>query len=150
MNKRTQANPHPLPPFSRFLPLLAGPSPLLPNSNQNDTHNATPQRLDPALSEAGLAEKVTAVRGIGPWSAQMFLMFHLHRPDLLPLGDLGVRNGIARHFGAKGHGKNGGLDEKKDKDQMEALFSPFAPYRSVATWYMWRALETKPYDEAME
>ena len=80
----------------------------------------------------------------------MFLMFHLHRPDLLPLGDLGVRNGIARHFAVKGAGKNGGLDEKKDGARMEQLFAPFAPYRSVATWYMWRALETKPYDESMD
>ena len=106
--------------------------------------------MDPALSEDMAIEYLTAVKGIGPWSAHMFLMFHLHRQDLLPLGDLGVRNGIMKHFGVKGCGKNGSLDEKKDKEKMESLFAPFAPYRSMATWYMWRALESKPYDEAME
>ena len=77
-------------------------------------------------------------------------MFTLHRPDLLPLGDLGVRNGIAKVFDLKGHGRNGALDEKKDAKLMQAHFAQFKPYRTIASWYMWRALETEPYDEAMK
>ena len=50
--------------------------------------------LDSQLSDTDIIARLTEVKGIGPWSAQMFLMFHLHKPDLLPLGDLGVRNGI--------------------------------------------------------
>ena len=79
-------------------------------------------------------------------------MFTLHRPDVLPLGDLAVRKGIAKVFDLKGpfHGRNGGLDEKKDAGVMRAHFAQFEPYRTLATWYMWRALETEPYDEAMK
>ena len=54
--------------------------------------------LDSELSDTDIIARLTEVKGIGPWSAQMFLMFHLHKPDLLPLGDLGVRNGIRVHF----------------------------------------------------
>ena len=68
----------------------------------------------------------------------------------VPLGDLGVRNGIAKHFGIKdGKGKKNSLCEKKDGERMTSLFEPFKPYRSIATWLMYRALESEPYDEAM-
>ena len=69
--------------------------------------------------------------------------------DLLPLGDLGVRNGIRKHFGRSGSGKNGALHEKKDGAAMVELLEPYRPYRSLATWYMWRALESTSYDEAI-
>lgn len=59
----------------------------------------------------------------------MFLLFHLHRPDVLPLGDLGIRKGIAKFFNTRGAGKMGSLHEKKDKEMMEALFEPYRPYR---------------------
>ena len=68
---------------------------------------------------------------------------------MLPLGDLGVRNGIARHFKMKGQGKNGQLEEKKDGERIRTMLEQFHPYRSVVSWYMWRALETESYDEAM-
>jgi DNA-3-methyladenine glycosylase II len=73
------------------------------------------------------------VRGIGPWSVDMFLMFALGRPDVLPVGDLGIRKGMQQHFG---------LRKLPDAAKMTRLAAPWRPYRSVAAWYMWRLLET--------
>ena len=79
------------------------------------------------------------VKGIGAWSVDMFLLFGLNRPDILPTGDLGVRKGMRTYFG---------LDELPDPELMERLASPWRPYRSVASWYMWRVAETDlPVDE---
>ncbi|MFO0931579.1 MAG: DNA-3-methyladenine glycosylase [Planctomycetota bacterium] len=76
--------------------------------------------------------RVTSVRGIGPWTAQMFLMFHLGRPDVLPVGDLGLRNAVRRAY-------------RKRRDPtpatLERLAAPWRPWRSVATWYLWRSLD---------
>ena len=83
---------------------------------------------DAPVSE--LREKLCAIKGVGPWSCDMYLIFDLKKPDVLPLGDLGVRNGAQRFFGVSGQGKNGTLDPKKDKQKLEALFAPYAPYRS--------------------
>jgi 3-methyladenine DNA glycosylase/8-oxoguanine DNA glycosylase len=80
-----------------------------------------------------LIERLTAVRGIGVWSAQMFMMFHLGRLDVWPTGDLGVRKGVAQLEG---------IDELPDRKHMERVGELFAPYRSVAAWYMWRSLDT--------
>jgi len=91
-----------------------------------------PARL-PAASDAEIAEMLLPVRGIGPWSVDMFLMFALARPDVLPVGDLGVRKGMQRHFG---------LRTLPEPDKMTRLAAPWRPYRSVAAWYMWRVLET--------
>ena len=92
-----------------------------------------------------LREKLCAIKGVGPWSCDMYLIFDLKKPDVLPLGDLGVRNGIARFFGVSGHGKNGSLDQKKDREKMESLFAPYAPFRSLASYYMWRVADTKAW-----
>ena len=75
----------------------------------------------------------------------MYLIFDLKKPDVLPLGDLGVRNGISRFFGVSGHGKNGSLDQKKDREKMESLFAPYTPYRSLASYYMWRVADTEAW-----
>ena len=91
-----------------------------------------PSRL-PALSDAEVAEVLLPVRGIGPWSVDMFLMFALARPDVLPVGDLGIRKGMQRHFG---------LRKLPEAEKMVRLAAPWRPYRSVAAWYMWRLLET--------
>jgi DNA-3-methyladenine glycosylase II len=72
------------------------------------------------------------VRGIGPWTAQMFLMFRLGRPDVLPVLDLGVRKGAQRIHR---------LRTLPDADRLERLARPWQPWRSVASWYCWRALE---------
>lgn len=91
-----------------------------------------PARL-PALTDEEVAAMLLPVRGIGPWSVHMFLMFALARPDVLPVGDLGIRKGMQRHFR---------LRKLPDADRMTRLAAPWRPYRSVAAWYMWRLLET--------
>lgn len=77
---------------------------------------------------------LTQVKGIGRWTAEMFLMFHLQRPDVLPLGDLGVVTGFAKVYG------NG---TRLAADAMTAHAETWRPYRSVGSWYMWRALEER-------
>ena len=91
-----------------------------------------PARL-PAATDDEVAAMLLPVRGIGPWSVHMFLMFALARPDVLPVGDLGIRKGMQRHFG---------LRKLPEADRMTRLAAPWRPYRSVAAWYMWRLLET--------
>jgi DNA-3-methyladenine glycosylase II len=91
-----------------------------------------PSRLRAATDEE-VAAMLLPVRGIGPWSVDMFLIFALARQDVLPIGDLGVRKGMQRHFG---------LRKLPDGAKMTRLAAPWRPYRSVAAWYMWRLLET--------
>jgi DNA-3-methyladenine glycosylase II len=90
-----------------------------------------PSRL-PAATDEEVAAMLLPVRGIGPWSVDMFLMFALARPDVLPVGDLGVRKGMQRHFQ---------LRKLPEPDRMRKLAEPWRPYRSVGSWYMWRLLE---------
>jgi DNA-3-methyladenine glycosylase II len=87
----------------------------------------------PAATDEQIAAMLLPVRGIGPWSVDMFLMFALARPDVLPVGDLGVRKGMQRHFK---------LRKLPEADRMIKLAAPWRPYRSVASWYMWRLLES--------
>lgn len=89
----------------------------------------------PAMQDEAIIEDLVRVKGIGRWSAEMFLMFHLMRPDLLPLDDLGLRRAMERQF-------NRG--RALTKDRMRRIGSRWAPYRSVATWYLWRSLEPPP------
>lgn len=86
------------------------------------------------LSDDDLVERLMVVRGIGRWTAEMFLMFHLRRLDVWPVDDLGVRKGYARAYG---------LAEMPAPKQLMALGDAFRPYRSVAAWYCWRACEMK-------
>jgi DNA-3-methyladenine glycosylase II len=86
-----------------------------------------------ALPDEAVAQRLTAVRGVGEWTAHMFLMFHLGRPDVLPVGDLGVRSGMRAAYG---------LPETPTPERAREIGAPWAPYRSVASWYMWRAVET--------
>ena len=81
------------------------------------------------MPDAEVIGRVTAVKGLGEWSAQMFLMFHLGRPDVLPVGDLGVRNGMRRVYA---------LDNTPTPRQAQQIGAPWAPFRSVGSWYMWR------------
>jgi DNA-3-methyladenine glycosylase II len=91
-----------------------------------------PARL-PAANDDEIAAMLLPVRGIGPWSVHMFLMFALARLDVLPVGDLGIRKGMQRHFG---------LRKLPEAEKMTKLAAPWRPYRTVACWYMWRLLET--------
>jgi DNA-3-methyladenine glycosylase II len=93
-------------------------------------------RLDlkalPALPDEDVIERITAVKGLGEWSAHMFLMFHLGRPDVLPAGDLGVRSGMRVTYG---------LESVPTPKEALLIGQKWAPYRSVGSWYMWRAIE---------
>jgi DNA-3-methyladenine glycosylase II len=82
-------------------------------------------------SDEEVVVRLSTVRGIGPWTAQMFLMFQLRRLDVWPTGDLGVR---------RGYGLAWGVPTPSPRD-LEVLGDPFRPYRSVAAWYCWRAVE---------
>ncbi|HEM47437.1 MAG TPA: DNA-3-methyladenine glycosylase 2 family protein [Alphaproteobacteria bacterium] len=84
------------------------------------------------MPDADVVEAVTKVHGIGEWTAHMLLMFSLERPDVLPVGDYGVRKGAAVLYGL--------ADLPKPK-QLEAMAECWRPYRSVASWYLWRVLE---------
>ncbi len=85
------------------------------------------------LPDEAVAQRLTAVHGIGEWTAHMFLMFHLGRPDVLPVGDLGVRSGMRAAYG---------LAATPTPERAREIGAPWAPYRSVGSWYMWRAAET--------
>ncbi len=85
-----------------------------------------------ALDDEAIVKKLTSVRGIGRWSAEMFLMFHLGRLDVWPVGDLGVRKAMQRLHR---------LPELPSANELTALGQRYAPYRSVASWYLWRLLE---------
>ena len=85
------------------------------------------------LDDAEVMARLTAVKGIGEWSAHMFLMFQLGRPDILPVGDLGVRKGMVAAYG---------LRKLPSPRRMHEIGRKWAPYRSVGSWYMWRAVET--------
>jgi DNA-3-methyladenine glycosylase II len=78
-------------------------------------------------------EMVTQVKGVGRWTADMVLMFCLGRPDVLPVGDLGVRASMKAAYG---------LDDLPKPDAMERIAEPWRPYRSAATWYLWRRSDT--------
>lgn len=85
--------------------------------------------------------ELTSIKGIGSWTAEMFLMFHLARPDVLPLKDLGLLKAINLYYVAEEK-----LMGKKwlTPKEYEAIAAPWAPYRTVATWYLWRSLDPVP------
>jgi DNA-3-methyladenine glycosylase II len=85
------------------------------------------------LSDDDIVTRLSAVRGIGVWTAEMFLIFQLRRFDVWPIGDLGVRKGYARMFG---------MDPLPLPKELAPLGDPFRPFRTVAAWYCWRAVET--------
>jgi DNA-3-methyladenine glycosylase II len=92
------------------------------------------ERLDELGDEEVIAELV-AVKGLGLWTAQMFLMFHLERPDVLPVGDLGIRRAIERAYG---------LDGLPLAPVMEEIALPWRPHRTLASRYLWRSLQNEP------
>lgn len=85
------------------------------------------------LGDQALVDAVTAVHGIGEWTAHMLLIFCLGRPDVLPVGDYGVRKAMQRLYRMR---------ELPKRARMEKVAAPWRPYRSVAAWYLWRSLET--------
>jgi DNA-3-methyladenine glycosylase II len=96
-----------------------------------------------SASDEEASQKLQNVQGIGPWSVFMFLLFECHRKDILPIGDLVVRKGTAKLWKVKGKANNGGLCPTKDKDLLESLHDPFAPYRSISSYYMYKLVDVK-------
>jgi len=84
------------------------------------------------LTDEEVIQHLTQVKGVGVWTAHMFLMFSMQRPDVLPTGDYGVQVAMRKHY------KKRKLPKPKD---MEKIAKAWAPYRSVACWYMWRSLD---------
>ena len=86
------------------------------------------------MDDESLLTMLTMVKGIGVWSVHMFMIFSLHRPDVLPVGDLGVRKGVQRLYGLK---------ELPKPLEMEQLCEKWKPYRTIGSWYMWRLMDPK-------
>jgi DNA-3-methyladenine glycosylase II len=84
-----------------------------------------------ALDDEQVIERLTSVKGFGRWTAEMFLMFRLHRPDVLPVGDLGIVTAIQRLYG---------LRKRPDAKRILKIGEVWRPYRSVASWYLWQTL----------
>jgi DNA-3-methyladenine glycosylase II len=88
-----------------------------------------------ALSDDEVVEALTAVKGIGRWTAEMFLMFRLQRPDVLPVGDLGIVKAVQRAYG---------LRKVPSPDRLTKIGERWRPYRSIACWYLWASLNNTP------
>ena len=87
------------------------------------------------LDDDAVIDAIVKVKGLGRWSAEMFLMFRLRRPDVLPLGDLGIVTAIQRLYG---------LRKKPNAARIVKIGEVWRPYRTVACWYLWRSLENEP------
>jgi DNA-3-methyladenine glycosylase II len=85
------------------------------------------------FSDAEIISHLTQVKGIGQWSAEMTLMFSLHRPDILPLDDLGIRNAFVKFYAVK----------PEDRSKMTKIASKWQPHRTVACWYLWKGLDNR-------
>ena len=88
----------------------------------------------PNLPNEEVIAHLTRVKGIGVWSAQMFLMFTLRRPDVLPTGDYGIQAAIKKHYRKR---------KMPKPKEMEKIARPWAPYRTYACWYLWRSVDAK-------
>ncbi|MBA4340615.1 MAG: DNA-3-methyladenine glycosylase [Methylibium sp.] len=89
------------------------------------------------MDDEAIIDELVAIRGIGRWTAEMFLIFHLMRPNVLPLDDLGLLKGISQNYFS---------GEPVSRAEARELGEAWAPYRSVATWYIWRSLDPLPVD----
>jgi DNA-3-methyladenine glycosylase II len=88
----------------------------------------------PGFDDAGVIDHLTRVKGIGVWTAQMFLMFALRRPDVLPVADLGIRTAIKKAYE---------LEDLPKPPEIEKIAAAWKPHTSVACWYLWRSLENQ-------
>jgi len=89
------------------------------------------------MDDEAIIDELVAIRGIGRWTAEMFLMFHLMRPNVLPLDDVGLINGISQNYFS---------GESVSRNEAREVAAPWAPYCSVATWYIWRSLDPLPVE----
>jgi len=88
-----------------------------------------------AMDDEAIIAELVAIRGIGRWTAEMFLIFHLMRPNVLPLDDIGLQNGISRCYFS---------GEPVSRSEIREVAGSWAPFCSVATWYIWRSLDPLP------
>ena len=100
---------------------------------RGDVHVDRWQEMD----DETIIRELVAIRGIGRWTAEMFLIFHLMRPNVLPLDDLGLLKGISHNYFS---------GEPVSRAEAREVAQAWAPYRSVATWYLWRSLDPLPVD----
>ena len=91
----------------------------------------------PGMDDEQVIAGLTQVKGIGRWTAEMFLIFHLLRPDVLPLADIGLQRAMGVNYGDGG---------KPSESEMKRIAAPWRPWRSVATWYLWRSLDPVPVE----
>ena len=89
------------------------------------------------MDEEAIIEELVAIRGIGRWTAEMFLIFHLMRPNVMPMDDMGLLKGISEHYFS---------GEPVSRAEAREVGEAWAPFRSVATWYIWRSLDPLPVD----
>ena len=94
-----------------------------------------------AMPDEAVIEALTAVKGIGRWTAEMFLMFRLHRPDVLPVGDLGIVKAVQRAYR---------LRKVPTPERLTRIGESWRPYRSIACWYLWASLKNKPVSNKQE
>jgi DNA-3-methyladenine glycosylase II len=87
-----------------------------------------------ALDDEGIIAALTRVKGIGRWTAEMFLMFRLHRPDVLPVNDLGILTAVQRAYG---------LRKRPTPERLKRIGEAWKPYRTIACWYLWRSLDNE-------
>jgi DNA-3-methyladenine glycosylase II len=87
------------------------------------------------LPDDEVSAQLTAIKGLGQWTVDMFLIFHLGRPDVLPVGDLGIRRAVQRQYG---------LEELPGAAELERIAEPWRPHRSLACLYLWRSLDNEP------
>jgi DNA-3-methyladenine glycosylase II len=99
------------------------------------TSGAVPLAQVDGMSDEGVIAALTQITGVGRWTAEMFLIFRLQRPDVLPVGDLGIITAVQRAYR---------LRKPPTPDRLRKIGEPWRPYRSVATWYLWRSLDNEP------
>ena len=91
-----------------------------------------------SMTDDEVIAELTKVKGIGRWTAEMFLMFRLQRPDILPVGDLGIVNAMRKAYG---------LRKAPTAARMMRIADSWRPYRSIGCWYLWASLDNKPLSE---
>ena len=89
----------------------------------------------PELPDEEVSAQLTAIKGVGQWTADMFLMFHLARPDILPVGDMGIRRAVQVEYG---------LRKPPDPKRLEKIAKPWRPYRTLACLFLWSSLDNTP------
>lgn len=89
----------------------------------------------PEMDDDAIIQELVAIRGIGRWTAEMFLIFHMMRPNILPLDDVGLINGISQNYFS---------GETVSRSEVREVAAAWKPYCSVATWYLWRSLDPEP------